>query len=84
MQWVGNWQNRKLLFYIWAPPVPSGFTSAAFTEYVLEKAGVVITPGNGYGQYGEGYFRISLTISEEKLQEGLQRLKENLGEVNFN
>lgn len=80
-----GWQLAKpqATFYIWAP-VPSGFTSAAFTEYVLEKAGVVITPGNGYGQYGEGYFRISLTISEEKLQEGLQRLKENLGEVNFN
>lgn len=79
-----GWRLSKPLgtFYIWAP-VPKGFTSASFTEYVLEKAGVIITPGNGYGQYGEGYFRISITIPEEKIKEGLRRLEENLGKVEF-
>jgi LL-diaminopimelate aminotransferase len=69
-------------FYIWAP-VPKGFTSASFAEYVLDKASVIITPGSGYGQYGEGYFRISITIPEEKIKEGLRRLAENLGKVDF-
>ncbi|MGI6587588.1 MAG: LL-diaminopimelate aminotransferase [Peptococcia bacterium] len=79
-----GWQlaKPKGTFYIWAP-VPKGFTSASFTEYVLDKAGVIITPGSGYGQYGEGYFRISITIPEERIKEGLRRLEENLGKVEF-
>ncbi len=77
-----NLKKPQGTFYIWAP-VPKGFNSASFTECVLEKAGVIITPGNGYGQYGEGYFRISITIPEEKIKEGLRRLAENLGRVEF-
>lgn len=77
-----NLKKPQGTFYIWAP-VPKGFDSASFTEYVLEKTGVIITPGNGYGQYGEGYFRISITIPEEKIKEGLRRLAENLGKVEF-
>lgn len=79
-----GWKMAKPLgtFYIWAP-VPKGFDSASFAEYVLEKAGVIITPGNGYGQYGEGYFRVSITIPEERIKEGLRRLEENLGKVEF-
>ncbi len=72
----------KATFYIWAP-VPKGFTSASFAEYVLEKAGIVITPGSGYGPNGEGYFRISLTIREERVREAAQRLKQHLGKVSF-
>lgn len=62
--------------YIWAP-VPAGYTSAGFAEEVLKKSDVVITPGDGYGKYGEGYFRISLTISDERLEEAMNRLKAN-------
>lgn len=72
----------KATFYIWAP-VPKGYTSASFAEFVLEKAGVIVTPGNGYGQYGEGYFRISITLPDERIDEGLKRLEENLGKVEF-
>ncbi len=60
--------------YIWAP-VPKGYTSASFAEKVFDESGVVITPGNGYGKAGEGYFRISLTVEEGKLDQALLRLK---------
>lgn len=72
----------KATFYIWAP-VPKGYDSASFAEYVLDKAGVVITPGSGYGPSGEGYFRISLTISEDRVEEAAKRLREHLGKVTF-
>src|SRR5690606_419591 len=60
--------------YIWAP-VPPGYTSSAFAEAVLEKTGVVIPPGTGYGSYGEGYFRISLTAPDDRLAEAARRLR---------
>lgn len=68
-------------FYVWAE-VPPGFTSESFAEYVLEKAGVVITPGNGYGRYGEGFFRISLTVEDSRLEEALNRLQK--AGINYN
>lgn len=77
-----NLEKNKAAVYVWAP-VPKGFTSASFAEYVLEKAGVVVTPGNGYGQAGEGYVRITLTVDTERLKEALQRIKDNLGKVEF-
>ncbi|GEA15068.1 LL-diaminopimelate aminotransferase [Moorella sp. E308F] len=79
-----GWQleKPKATFYVWAP-VPRGYTSAEFAEMVLEKAGVIITPGNGYGSYGEGYFRIALTISKERMQEAIERLRRALGKVEF-
>lgn len=61
-------------FYLWAP-VPQGFTSAGFAEHVLERAGVIVTPGSAYGAHGEGYFRVSLTIPDERLEEALVRLE---------
>ena len=79
-----GWQLEKpqATFYIWAP-VPKGFTSASFAEFVIEKAGVVITPGNGYGEQGEGYFRISITIPKERIAEALERMKKYIGKVEF-
>ncbi len=61
-------------FYIWAR-VPAGFTSAQFAEKLIEDKGVVLTPGSGFGDEGEGYFRISTTTSEERIKEGIARLK---------
>ena len=69
-------------FYFWAP-VPKGFTSASFAEEVLEKTGVIITPGNGYGEYGEGYFRIALTVNKERMQEAFDRMYDAFGKVDF-
>ncbi|HNZ09359.1 MAG TPA: LL-diaminopimelate aminotransferase [Bacillota bacterium] len=60
--------------YVWVP-VPEGYTSAGFAEHVFDRTGVVITPGNGYGRHGEGYFRISLTIADDDLDEALSRFK---------
>jgi len=59
--------------YIWAR-IPDGYTSLDFATKLLEEAGVVVTPGTGYGKYGEGYIRISLTIPDERLEEAVRRL----------
>lgn len=72
----------KATFYVWAP-VPKGYTSAGFAEKVLEEAGVIITPGNGYGEGGEGYFRATLTVEEERMKEAIARMKKVLGRVTF-
>ena len=50
--------------------IPEGFTSAEFTALLLDEADIVVTPGNGYGEYGEGYIRLSLTINDEDMGEG--------------
>ncbi|MDN5331101.1 MAG: LL-diaminopimelate aminotransferase [Tepidanaerobacteraceae bacterium] len=67
----------KGTFYIWVP-VPEGYTSQSFAEMLIEKAAVVVTPGVGYGDYGEGYVRISLTTPDERLKEAMRRIKESL------
>lgn len=64
----------KATFYVWAK-VPEGYTSADFCSMALEKAGLVCTPGNGFGEPGEGYFRMALTVPTERLQEVVERLK---------
>jgi LL-diaminopimelate aminotransferase len=61
-------------FYVWAE-VPEGYSSTSFVAHLLEKAGIVTTPGNGFGDPGEGYFRIALTVSKERLQEAIDRIK---------
>lgn len=68
-------EKPRATIYVWAP-VPPGFTSTEFATLLLEKAGVVVTPGIGYGQYGEGYFRISLCLELERIRTALQRIKE--------
>jgi LL-diaminopimelate aminotransferase len=67
----------KGTIYVWAP-VPEGHTSASYCELVLEESGVVISPGSAYGPNGEGFFRISLTIADERLQEAVERLRGSL------
>ncbi|MDO9573574.1 MAG: LL-diaminopimelate aminotransferase, partial [Candidatus Contubernalis sp.] len=64
----------KASFYVWAP-VPQGYTSKDFVSYILEKTGVVVTPGSGFGEYGEGYFRIALTVEVDRLKEAMDRIK---------
>ena len=66
--------SPKAGLYVWAK-VPMGYTSAQFAEILLEESDVVVTAGNGYGPSGEGYIRLSLTISESDLSEGLARLE---------
>jgi len=64
----------KATFYIWAP-VPPGYTSQELATHLLKEASLVVTPGNGFGPNGEGYFRMSLTLSEDRIKEALKRLK---------
>jgi len=62
-------------FYIWAK-VPQGYTSASFCERLIEEKGIVVTPGNGFGDEGEGYFRISLTVNDKRIKEAIERLQQ--------
>jgi len=63
----------KATFYIWAK-IPQGYTSIDFTNKLLDEAGIAVTRGIGYGKEGEGYIRFSLTISDERLEQGINRL----------
>jgi len=64
----------RATFYLWAE-VPKGYSSASFAERVLKEAGVVITPGSGFGKNGEGFVRFSLTVGSERLKEAAARLE---------
>jgi len=72
-----NIAKPKATIYVWAP-VPERYngSSAAFATDLLERTGVVVTPGLGYGQCGEGFFRISLTYPDEVLKEAMGRIVE--------
>ena len=63
----------KASLYIWAG-IPDGYTSAEYATKLLDGAGVVVTPGTGYGKYGEGYIRLSLTAADSEIDEGLECL----------
>ena len=67
-------QPPKASLYLWAR-VPEGTTSVQFATRLLDEAGVVVTPGIGYGPTGEGYVRLSLTIPDERLEEGVRRME---------
>jgi len=60
--------------YVWAA-VPRGFTSRDFANWLFDKTGVFVTPGTNFGDAGEGYVRISLTVPEERIEAALQRMK---------
>jgi LL-diaminopimelate aminotransferase len=69
--------ESKATIYMWCK-VPEGYDSASFATLLLEKAGVVVTPGSAYGKQGEGYFRISLTVPDERFKEAVSRIKKAL------
>lgn len=64
----------KATFYVWVE-VPKGYDSTTCVAHLLEKAGIMTTPGSGFGDPGEGYFRIALTVSKERLQEAVDRIE---------
>jgi LL-diaminopimelate aminotransferase len=66
-------ETPRASLYVWAR-VPRGYTSAQFTEALLEERDIVVTPGTGYGEQGEGYVRLSLTIPDDEMEKGLERL----------
>lgn len=67
----------KGTIYVWAK-IPEGYTSAQYAGDVLDKAGVIVAPGNSYGPDGEGYIRISLATPDDRLAEALERIKNQL------
>ena len=77
-----NLSLPKATFYVWAP-VPKGYNSGSFAEYLFEQTQVVITPGSGYGPAGEGWFRAALTTGEARMAEAIERMKAALGHVSF-
>ncbi|EAZ86214.1 pyridoxal phosphate-dependent aminotransferase [Lysinibacillus sp. FSL M8-0216] len=72
-----GWQVTapKGTFFAWLS-VPLGFTSEQFADILLDKADIAVAAGNGFGQYGEGYVRIGLLVSEERLREAMHRIEQ--------
>lgn len=64
-------------FYLWLPIPPRYKTSTEFANDLLYKSGIVVVPGEGFGQYGEGFFRVSIVCSEEELYEIVRRMEED-------
>ncbi|TKI48911.1 pyridoxal phosphate-dependent aminotransferase [Lysinibacillus tabacifolii] len=71
-----GWQVTapKGSFFAWLP-VPLGYTSEQFADLLLDKADIAVAAGNGFGQFGEGYVRVGLLVSEERLQEAIHRIE---------
>lgn len=69
-----NVQAPDASFFAWLE-VPKGFTSASFADYLLTHAHVAVAAGNGFGEFGEGYVRVGLLTSEERLQEAVERIR---------
>jgi LL-diaminopimelate aminotransferase len=67
-------EKPRATFYVWIE-VPEGYTSAEFTTHLLTKAGIVVTPGNGFGPAGEGYVRMALTVNRERMLEAVERIR---------
>ena len=72
-----GWQITapKATFYVWLKIPDKKFNSIKFSQFLLDKADIIITPGVGFGKYGEGFIRMALTVSEERLKEAIARLK---------
>ncbi len=79
-----GWKVHKpeATLYVWVR-IPEGSTSSDFAKMLLQEIGVLVIPGNGYGDHGEGYVRMSLTVqgdqNGERLAEAVKRIKEHLG-----
>jgi len=71
-----NIKPTKATFYIWIPTLKE-MSSLDFANLLLEKSGIIVTPGIGYGEFGEGFVRIALTVEEKRLEEAIDRLKQS-------
>ncbi len=67
-------ERPRATFYLWVP-VPPKYTSSELTTRMIREAGVVPTPGIGFGAYGEGFIRLSLTVDDQRLREAFERLQ---------
>jgi LL-diaminopimelate aminotransferase len=69
-----NVEKPKATFYVWCE-VPDGYTSVEFTKKLLNEAGILVTPGVGFGEYGEGFVRFALTRDVSVIEKAIERLK---------
>jgi LL-diaminopimelate aminotransferase len=67
-------EKARATFYLWVE-VPQGYTSAGLASLLLTEAGIVTTPGNGFGAAGEGYVRMALTVDRERIHEAVKRME---------
>jgi LL-diaminopimelate aminotransferase len=67
-------ERPRATFYLWVP-VPPRYTSSELTTRMIREAGVVPTPGIGFGAYGEGFIRLSLTVDDQRIREAIERLQ---------
>ncbi len=67
-------EKPKATFYVWCE-VPEGYDSMGFAKKLLEEAGILVTPGLGFGEYGEGFVRFALTRDVKTIEEAIERLK---------
>jgi len=75
-----GWKNFHVpdaTFYLWMPIPPRFKSSSEFADLLLYKSGIVVVPGEGFGEYGEGFFRVSIVCSEEELYEVIRRMEED-------
>lgn len=75
--WWRDYRPQKGTFYLWVP-VPEGMSSIEFTTMLFERCAVLVAAGAAYGRYGEGYFRISLTVPDDRLKEAMERMRKAL------
>ncbi|HSF30065.1 MAG TPA: LL-diaminopimelate aminotransferase [Candidatus Tectomicrobia bacterium] len=68
-------ERPRATFYLWIPVAPKYTSSSELTTRMIREAGVVPTPGIGFGAYGEGFIRLSLTVDDERIREAIERLK---------
>lgn len=68
-------EKPRATFYVWVS-VPKGLSSAEFTAKLLDEAGVVTTPGNGFGAPGEGYVRFTVCVDKTRLKEVAERIRQ--------
>lgn len=71
-----NWgvENSKATFYLWVHLPPNYCSSLKFSQWLLKEKNIIVTPGIGFGSSGEGYFRIALTVSEQRIREAIKRV----------
>lgn len=70
-------ERPKATFYVWTK-VPPRYTSATFAKALLDQCDIIATPGNGFGEHGEGYVRFAVTVDKKRIKEAVERIKKKL------
>ena len=73
----GNFNIPDATFYLWLPIPPRYKNSVEFTDDLMYKSGIIVVPGDAFGDYGKGFFRVSIVCTEEELKEAIRRMKED-------